>query len=181
MSLDGFVTGPDPTPEQQLGEGGDVLFRWMSDPAPGGEALLADLRAEIGALLMGRIGYDLAGWQDGGPVGKVPCFVVTHKAPDPDTVAAKDVFTFVDDGLESAVAQAKAVAGPDRMVGVHGASLVPQLLDAGLLDGILIHLAPVLLGSGIRLFEHLGRQVRLERESVLTTPTTTHLRFRVLA
>lgn len=180
MSLDGFVTGPDPTPDNQLGDGGDVLFRWLSDPAPEDTALLDGMRAEAGAVLMGRIGYDLAGWQDGGPVGKVPCFVVTHRAPDPETVRAKDVFTFVTDGLQSAVARAKAVAGPDRIVGVHGASLVPQLLDAGLLDVHQIHLVPVLLGRGTRLFEHLGRQVRLERDSVVTTPTTTHLRFRVL-
>jgi dihydrofolate reductase len=95
-------------------------------------------------------------------------------------VPAPDVFTFVTDGIHSAVEQAKATAG-DKVVGVHGASVAQQCLAAGLLDEIQIHLAPVLLGSGTRLFEHLGSdQIQLERTHAVLTPNATHLRFRVV-
>jgi dihydrofolate reductase len=110
-----------------------------------------------GAILMGRRSYDFCvgdgGWGDGGPAGQTPCYVLTHHAPDPAT--APSVFTFVTDGIESAVAQAKAAAG-DRVVGVHGATAAQQALAAGLLDEIQVHLVPVLLGGGIRLFDLLG-------------------------
>ena len=109
----------------------------------------------------------------------MPCFVLTHEPPAPETVRAPAVFAFVADGIHSAVEQAKAVAG-EKAVAVHGASAAQQCLAAGLLDEIQIHLAPALLGSGTRLFEHLGGQFRLERTDVIETPNATHLRFRVI-
>ena len=96
-----------------------------------------------------------------------------------DTVRAPSVFTFVTDGIYSAVEQAKAAAG-DKVVGVHGASAAQQCLAAGLLDEIQVSLAPVLLGSGTRLFEHLGGQFLLECTKVIDTPNATHLRFTVI-
>jgi dihydrofolate reductase len=105
--------------------------------------------------------------------------VLTHEPPAPDTVRAPTVFTFVTDGIHSAVEQAKAAAG-GKVVAVHGASAAQQCLAAGLLDEIQIHLAPVLLGSGTRLFEHLGGQRQLQRTKVVETPNVTHLRFRVI-
>lgn len=183
MSLDGFVTGPNVTRERQLGDGGDVLHRWLHEPDPRDADLLAGMRAGVGSILLGRRSYDLAegdgGWGDGGPAGPIPCFVLTHEAPDPATVRAPKVFTFVTDGVHSAVRQARAAAD-GKAVGVHGASAAQQCLAAGLLDEIQIHLVPVLLGGGTRLFDHLGGQVRLERTDVVETPNATHLRFRVL-
>ncbi|GAA4908818.1 dihydrofolate reductase [Stackebrandtia albiflava] len=183
MSLDGFVTGPNVTRETQLGDGGEVLHRWLEHPDPEDAALLAGMGGGAGAVLMGRRSYDLAegdgGWGDGGPVGPVPCFVVTHTAPDPATVRAPSVFTFVTGGLHEAVARAKAVAG-GKVVAVHGASVARQCLAAGLLDEIQIHLAPVILGDGTRLLEHLGGPIPLERTQVVATRNATHLRFTVL-
>ncbi|MFC7625629.1 dihydrofolate reductase family protein [Microlunatus sp. GCM10028923] len=183
MSLDGFVTGPQVTREQQLGDGGDALHRWLWAPDQVDTDLLEGMRDGAGAILMGRRSYDLAegdgGWGDGGPAGQLPCFVVTHRAPEPETVRARGVFTFVTDGVRSAVEQAKAAAG-DRAVGVHGASVTQQCLAAGLMDELQLHLVPVLLGSGTRLFDHLGGQVTLERTEVIDSPNATHLRYRVI-
>lgn len=183
MSLDGFVTGPNVTRDQQLGDGGEVLQQWVWTPAPVDAELLEGMQQGAGAVLMGRRSYDLAegdgGWDDGGPVGPVPCFVLTHRAPEPETVRARAVFTFVTDGLHSALAQAQAVAG-DKVIGVHGASAAQQCLSAGLMDELRIHLVPVLLGSGTRLFDHLGGPVALERTEVLDSPNATHLHYRVI-
>jgi dihydrofolate reductase len=183
MSLDGFVTGPNVTREQQLGDGGEVLHRWLREPDPRDTELLDGMREGVGALLMGRLSYDLAegdgGWGDGGPAGPVPCFVLTHNPPAPETVRAPSVFTFVTDGVHSAVERAKAVAG-GKVVAVHGASVAQQCLAAGLMDEIQIHLAPVLLGGGTRLFEHLGGRFRLERVAVIDSPNATHLRYKVI-
>ncbi|MGP3918173.1 dihydrofolate reductase family protein [Nonomuraea sp. 10N515B] len=183
MSLDGFVTGPNVTRERQLGDGGEVLHRWLHEPDPRDTELLAGMRGGAGSILMGRRSYDLpegdGGWGDGGPAGPAPCFVLTHNPPAPDTVRAPSVFTFVTDGVHSAVEQAKAAAG-DKAVAVHGASAAQQCLAAGLLDEIQIHLAPVLLGGGTRLFEHLGGRFLLERTEVVGSPNATHLRFRVI-
>lgn len=183
MSLDGFVTGPDVTREQQLGEGGQVLHQWLHEPDLRDAELLAGMREDLGAILMGRRSFDLAegegGWGEGGPAGPVPCFVLTHVPPVEETVRAPTVFTFVTDGIHSAVKRAKAAAG-SKTVGVHGASAAQQCLAAGLMGEIQIHLAPVLLGSGTRLFEHLGDQVQLQRTTVVEAPNVTHLRFRVI-
>jgi dihydrofolate reductase len=182
MSLDGFVTGPNVDRAHQLGDGGEVLHRWLWEPDPRDAELLDAMGRDVGAILMGRRSYDLAegggGWGDGGPAGAVPCFVLTHNPPDPATVRAPDVFTFVTGGIHDAVEQAAAAAG-DKVVGVHGASSAQQCLAAGLLDELVISLAPVLLGNGTRLFDHLGGQVQLERTDVVATPNATHLRFRV--
>jgi dihydrofolate reductase len=183
MSLDGFVTGPDVTREHQLGIGGDILHRWLWEPTAEDSGVLDGMIASAGAILMGRRSYDLAegdgGWGDGGPAGQLPCFVLTHNAPDPATVRAPKVFTFVTEGIEAAVKAAKDAAG-DQVVGVHGASAAQQCLAAGLLDEIQVHLAPVLLESGVRLFENLGgRQYQLERTEVVVSGNSTHLRFKV--
>jgi dihydrofolate reductase len=183
MSLDGFVTGPNVDREHQLGDGGDVLHRWLWEPDAGDASLLDAMGADVGAILMGRRSYDLAegdgGWGDGGPAGPAPCFVLTHAPPAAETVRAPDVFTFVTSGIHDAVEQAKAAAG-DKVVGVHGASAAQQCIAAGLLDEMVISLAPVLLGSGTRLFDHLGGQSQLERTDVIATSNATHLRYRVI-
>ncbi|MFD3405714.1 dihydrofolate reductase family protein [Kribbella sp. NPDC058693] len=182
MSLDGFVTGPNVSREYPLGEGGEILHDWLGPTAtPADRAVLQEMVDGAGAILMGRRSYDICvgegGWGDGGPAGDVPCFVLTHKPP----AEAPKVFTFVTDGIESAVKQAKAVAG-DGTVGVHGATAAQQALAAGLLDEIHVHLVPVLLGDGVRLFDLLGgAPVNLNRNRVIEAGSgVTHLRFEVV-
>jgi dihydrofolate reductase len=182
MSLDGFVTGPDPTPEQPFGDrNADVLHDWIfKRKTDEDNAVLDEMINGCGAVVMGRKSFDdvgaVGGWGDDGPVGGLPCFVVTHRAPTKDY---GPVYTFVTDGVGPAIAQAKAVAG-SRTVGLHGAKIPQQALELGLLDEIQIHLVPVLLGGGIRMFEYLGRRIDLERTREIATPGATHLRYRVV-
>ncbi|MFC6160798.1 dihydrofolate reductase family protein [Kribbella jiaozuonensis] len=182
MSLDGFVTGPNVGRKYPLGEGGEILHDWLGPTATSADrAVLQEMVDGAGAILMGRRSYDICvgegGWGDGGPAGDVPCFVLTHEPP----AEAPKVFTFVTDGIESAVKQAKAVAG-DGTVGVHGATAAQQALAAGLLDEIHVHLVPVLLGNGVRLFDLLGgAPVNLNRNRVIEAGSgVTHLRFEVV-
>lgn len=182
MSLDGFVTGPNDSREYPLGEGGEILHDWLGPAATAADReVLQEMVDGAGAILMGRRSYDICvgegGWGDGGPAGDVPCFVLTHEPP----AEAPKVFTFVTDGIESAVKQAKAVAG-DRTVGIHGATAAQQALAAGLLDEIDVHLVPVLLGNGVRLFDLLGgTPVNLTRNRVVEAGSgVTHLRFEVV-
>jgi dihydrofolate reductase len=182
MSLDGFVTGPHVSRKNPLGEGGEILHHWLGPTStPADQAVLQEMADGAGAILMGRRSYDISvgdgGWGDGGPAGQVPCFVLTHNPP----AEAPDVFTFVTDGIESAIAQAQAVAG-ERTVGLHGATAAQQALAVGLLDEIQVHLVPVLLGSGVRLFDLLGADpVELVRNRVIEAGSgVTHLRYSVI-
>jgi dihydrofolate reductase len=181
MSLDGFVTGPHDSRKNPLGEGGEVLHHWLGPKATAADqAVLQEMVDGVGAILMGRRSYDFCvgdgGWGDGGPAGDVPCFVLTHEAPED----APKVFTFVTDGVASAIAQAQAVAG-EKTIGLHGATAAQQALAVGLLDEIQVHLVPVLLGGGVRLFDLLGgAPVELHRERVVEAGSgVTHLRYRV--
>ncbi|MET7618499.1 dihydrofolate reductase family protein [Streptomyces sp. NPDC005408] len=183
MSLDGFITAPDDTRENPLGVGGMRLHQWVREMNETDTKVLDDMVQNVGAIIMGRHSYDLCegdgGWGDGGPAGKVPCFVLTHRPPDPKDVVAPDVFSFVTDGIESAVAQAKATAA-GKDVGVHGATAAQQALNAGLLDGIHTMLVPILLGSGKRLFDHVGGPVELRRLWSVESSDIIHLRFEVV-
>jgi len=181
MSLDGFVTGPHDSRKNPLGEGGLVLHDWLGPTATAADrAVLQEMVDGVGAILMGRRSYDFCvgdgGWGDGGPAGQIPCFVLTHNPP----AEAPAVFTFVTDGIESAVKQAKAVAG-DNTVGIHGATAAQQALAADLLDEIHVHLVPVLLGGGVRLFDLLGSgPITLTRTRVVEAASgVTHLRYQV--
>lgn len=175
MSLDGFIAGPDDSVDNPLGLGGERLHDWLS---AGESAELVDEMLSSGAVLAGRRTYDLArGW--GGSHHGAPVFVITHRAPATAPVGESS-FTFVTDGVESAVKQAKAAAG-DRDVMLHGASVARQCLSAGLLDEIQLHLVPVLLGEGRPLFDQLARQrVELELRAVRQRAGATHLRYRVV-
>ena len=194
MSLDGFIAGLNDGPERPLGEGGERLFAWYSGGdteyrLPGTEMvfrvslqsadLLREAHSKMGAFVTGRRTFDIAnGWGGRPPLG-VPTFVVTHTVPQ-EWVYEGSPFTFVTDGVESAVAQAKAVAG-DKDVAVGAASIAQQCIRAGLLDEIHVDLAPVLLGGGVRLFEHLGAgPIELERTEVVEGAGVTHLTFRVI-
>jgi dihydrofolate reductase len=171
MSLDGFVAGPDDTM--------DWVFELMDTRSPVGDEVIET----TGAILAGRRWYDLATSRWDGRAGIYggewtgPVFVLTHRPPD-----AKDDpgITFLSDGVEDAVATGLA-AGEGRNLGLLGANTAQQVLDAGLLDEIVIHLAPVVLGDGIRFYGRPGaKQVKLERTLVAESGQLTDLRFRVV-
>jgi dihydrofolate reductase len=194
MSLDGFIAGPNDGPERPLGEGGERLFAWYSGGdteyrlpgtemvfmvSPQSAELLREAHSKMGAFVTGRRTFDITnGWGGSPPLG-VPTFVVTHTVPQ-EWVYEGSPFTFVTDGVESAVERAKAVAG-DKDVAVGAASIAQQCIRAGLLDEVHVDLVPVLLGGGVRLFEHLGTTpIELERTREIAAPDVTHLTFRVV-
>jgi dihydrofolate reductase len=186
MSLDGFIAEPN--------DDVNPLHEWLyglkgfREPH-GMEGGTTDPDSEVideamnrsGAVILGRRMYELAGgWGDNPPFHK-PVFVLTHQAREPLVKEGGTTFTFVTDGAASALAHARAVAG-DRDISIGGgASTVQQYLGAGLVDEMQIHIVPVLLGAGIRLFEGIGPgRVKLETTRVIESPAVTHLRFRVL-
>ncbi len=180
-SLDGYVTGPDDSRENPFGVGAGMLHDWLSVAATDDDrAVLQEMLDGVGATVMGRTSFEKnegdGEWGDGGPVGDVPCFVVTHTEP---TTSYPPVFTFVTDGVASAIEQAKRTAG-DKVVGLHGATVMQQALPLGLVDEIWVHVIPVLLGGGTPLFATLDSAIRLERTQALATPAATHLGFRVV-
>jgi dihydrofolate reductase len=194
ISLDGFIAGPNDGPESPLGDGGERLFAWYSGGdtdyrlpgtemvfrvSPQSAELLREAHSKLGAFVTGRRTFDITnGWGGSPPLG-VPTFVVTHTIPQ-QWVYEGSPFTFVTDGVESAVELARAVAG-DKDVAVGAASIVQQCIRAGLLDEIHVDLVPVLLGGGVRLFDHLGTEpIELERTRVIEAPGVTHLTFRVV-
>jgi dihydrofolate reductase len=178
MSLDGYISGPNESLQQPLGDGGQGLHDWMSRTTE--ELMQGGTPATIGAMVTGRRTYDLVdGWGGSHPLYAVPVFVLTHHIPHQAPKGATP-FTFVTDGIASALAQAKAAAGDNNVYVVGGAKTAQQCLQAGLVDELLIHLVPVLLGEGIRLFERMGTApVELEQTWVRESPGVTHLRFRL--
>lgn len=181
MSLDGYIALPNDDP----GPLHDWVFRDAeANPVRRGGATFAGDEVLIesfdatGAVLMGRRTFDLAEepWGDDPPF-QVPVFVVTNRAHD-ELAKGATTFTFVTDGLQAALERARAAAG-EKHVGVMGAQVARQLLRAGLLDEVQIHLAPIVLGEGIRLFEEGAGPTRLELTRLVDAPGITHLRFRV--
>ncbi len=180
MSLDGFITGPDDGPEHGLGAGGERLHEWLGpwlgsprgfDP-PGPSKQIFDEVMATGAVVVGRRTFDYAGHWNGDHHG-VPIFVPTRGTPP---APQSDWVHYVTDGVESAMRQAKEAAG-DKDVMVHGAELAQSLIGAGVLDELEIHLIPILLGGGRRLFG--AEQADLELTRVVDAPGVTHLRYRV--
>ena len=195
-SLDGFIAGPNDSPEQPLGEGGERLFEWFFSgdtefTMPSGTMTLklsresaqaaVDIFRGTGAIVSGRRAFDVAnGWGGRHPID-APVFVVTHNVPQAWIEQNKGApFTFVTDGVETAVEKAKQAAG-DKIVGVGGANVGQQCLRLGLLDEIYIQLVPVLLGGGVRLFDDPGTTApELETTRVVDAPGVTHITFRVV-
>ena len=182
MSLDRYIAGPNDELDNPFGDGGQRLHDWFVAPdgeffRPSGPAgqLLDEINA-TGAVLLGRrTAEQIDHW--GGDHHGVPIFVPSHRPPGP-SVANYPLVTYVTDGIASAMAQAKAAAG-DRNVLVHGAYTAQRALEAGVLDELQIHLIPVLLGRGRRLFDVLPSRVELEIVRVIDTPEATHIRYRV--
>lgn len=202
MSLDGFVAGPNAGPEHPLGEGGERLHEWAlalaswreSHGREGGaknadDEVVAESLRRQGAVVMGRRMFgggegpwdeSWEGWWGDEPPFRMPVFVLTHHPREPLTMQGGTTFTFVTDGVESAVAQAREAAGDKDVLVAGGASAVQQCLDAGLVEELQVHIAPILLRSGTRLFDNLGPdEIAIEKTRVIDSPAVTHLKFRV--
>jgi dihydrofolate reductase len=178
VSLDGYMAAPNDVPGNGLGDDGMRLHNWMFDDPSIFERIYGDLRNTTGAVIIGRRTYDnsVPEWGGSGPLGDdVRCFVLTHEAP----ASAPRVFTFVTDGIESALEQAQAAAG-DKQIGVMGGDTATQYLDAGLVDQLRIHIVNVLLGDGRRLFGTLPERVELRQTGVTETDGVTHIEYRVV-
>jgi dihydrofolate reductase len=203
ISLDGYVAGPNQSRDNPLGEGGEQLHEWVvalkawREPhgMEGGEEnissrIVEEERANVGAEIMGRgmFGPPSGGpwgdnpwngwWGDDPPFHK-PVFVLTHHEREPLTL--KDTtFTFVTDGIEGALAQArKAARDKDVFIG-GGASIINQYLAAGVVDEVELHLVPIILGGGERLFEGVGPHLKLEQLWAVDAPGVAHLKYRVV-
>ena len=193
MSLDGFIAGPNDSPELGLGENGEKLHEWVFGLASwreahgleGGEQnrdaeVLDEAMRDNGAIILGRRMFDNAkGWGDDPPF-KVPVYVLTHESREPLEKGAT-TFTFVTDGIEGALEQARSAAGDRNISIAGGANTIQQYLAAGLVDELQIHVVPLLLGGGVRLFGDLATDgVELECTRVIDSPAVTHIRFRVV-
>jgi dihydrofolate reductase len=205
LSLDGYVAGPNPSNEEPLGRGGDLLHEWAfatryfraAHGMEGGEdnvdsRLVEEVRGRVGAEVMGRKMYsggsgnwddddNPRGWWGDNPPFHYPVFVLTHHARDPLPMKGGTTFVFVSDGIESAATQARAAAGDRDLAVSGGAEVIQQYLRAGLVDEMHLHVVPVFLGSGRRLFDgHVAdAPAGLERTRVVESPSgVVHLSYR---
>jgi dihydrofolate reductase len=203
-SLDGFVAGPDPTLEQPLGRDGERLHDWVvalkswrerhgrtgGETGPESELLEESLR-NAGATIMGRRMFsgghgaweddpNADGWWGDDPPFRHAVFVLTNHPRDQVTKQGGTTYTFVNEGIASALEQAQAAAGDKDVAIAGGANTIQQYLSAGLVDEFQIHIAPLLLGGGVRLFDQAPEDLQLERTQVLDSPRATHLKFRVV-
>lgn len=204
MSLDGFIAGPNPSVDHPLGEGGMQLHEWAFKLAAwrkphgreGGEVnasteIVEESLQNIGASVMGRSMFGGGsgpwgedpwdGWWGDDPPFHTPVFVLTGHAREPLQKEGGTTFFFVTDGIESALAQAKAAAGGRDVSLGGGADVAQQYLQEGLIDELTLHVVPVLLYDGTRLFENLAdAEVELEPVRAVQAPGVAHLQYRVL-
>jgi dihydrofolate reductase len=205
VSLDGFVAGPGQSPEEPLGRGGEELHDWVTSLVSFHELhgrtvegertvddeLLTETMSRAGAFVMGRNMFGggpgpwgeepWEGWWGDDPPFHGPVFVLTHHAREPLVKRGGTTFHFVTDGIESAVKQAVAAAGAKDVQVSGGANVIQQALRAGLVDDGQVHVTPLILGGGERLFDHLDdSEIRLEKTRVIDSPQVTHLAYRVL-
>jgi len=201
MSLDGYVAGPNQTLEEPLGKGGEQLHEWVfrlaawrephglegGEHGPDGELVRASV-GRTGAVIMGRRMFsggsgpwesdpNADAWWGDNPPFHVPVFVLTHHEREPVEKEGGTTFTFVTDGFESALQQARAAAGEKDISIAGGAEVAQQALRAGVVDDVTLHLAPVLLGGGTSLFGDLGTDLTLNLTNVLEAPFATHLQY----
>jgi len=201
MSLDGYVAGPNQSMDDPIGEGGMDLHQWALATSTwreqhGGRGGERNADAEIversmqgvGAFIMGRRMFgggdgpwdeSWQGWWGEDPPYHAPVFVLTHHPREPLTMQGGTTFTFVTDGIEAALEQARAAAGDLDVAIAGGASAVNQYLAAGLLDELHLHVGPITLGAGERLFDGVGR-LSFEPVEVVASPAVTHLKYRAL-
>ncbi len=203
MSLDGYSAGTNPSLENPLGEGGRQLHEWAFGLAAwraphglvGGDvnestAVVEESLSNVGATIMGRKMFGGGpgpwgddpwnGWWDDNPPFHRPVFVLTHHPRLPLELQGGTTFTFVTDGVESAAEQARRAAAGMDVVVAGGADIVQQYLAAGLVEELELHIAPVIMGDGVRLFDHLaGADIRLEQLRAVEAPGVTHVKYRV--
>ena len=201
ISLDGYVAGPNQSLENPLGEGGEQIHTWMfkteawwrqqgrEGGKPGPDSDIVERMFEgVGAVIMGRnmFGGGPGGWDDSwrgwwgdNPPYHVPVFVLTHHPREPVPMEGGTTFHFVTDGVESALEQARAAAGDRRVLIMGGANAIGQFLTAGLVDQLQLHLSPILLGAGERLFDNVTG-VELELVETIPSNAVTHLTYRVV-
>jgi dihydrofolate reductase len=183
ISVDGFVAGDNVRLEEGMGDNGLLLHDWLGDTDDErNREIMTRGIGSIGAVITGRRNYDMSiqWWEADGPTGpaRKPVFVVSHSKPD--QTPENGVYTFAN-GIELALSQAKATAGSKDVSVMGGADIAQQYLRAGLIDQIQLHVVPVLLGSGTRLFEPVGGEpVELEVIEVVPTKVVTHMRYRVV-
>jgi dihydrofolate reductase len=201
ISLDGFVAGPNQSLDNPIGEGGMRLHEWVFTTAgwrrmqgeEGGEdgpdsEVVDEFSQGIGAYIMGRKMFgggpgewdrEWRGWWGDDPPYHTPVFVLTHHPREPLTMKGGTTFNFVTDGIESALVQAQAAAGEQKVSIAGGASALRQYLAAGRLDELYLHIVPVVLGRGERLLEDVGDPV-LEPVKVVASPAVTHIKYRIV-
>jgi dihydrofolate reductase len=201
ISLDGFVAGPNQSVDNPIGEGGMRLHEWVfatdswraQHGLEGGERnadaeVVDDAFKGVGAYIMGRRMFGggdgpwdetWKGWWGDDPPYHVPVFVLTHHPREPLSMQGGTTFTFVTDGIESALEQARTAAGDDDVSIAGGASAVQQYLAAGMLDELYLHIVPIVLGAGERLLEDVGDPT-LEPVDVIASPAVTHVKYRVV-
>ena len=200
MSLDGYVAGPNQSLENPLGEGGERLHEWAfptdtwrrrhglgAGERTDDDEAVAEFTDNVGAFIMGRKMFgggegpwdeSWKGWWGEDPPYHVPVFVLTHHERAPLPMAGGTTFHFVTDGIESALEQARAAAADQDVSVIGGASTINQYLAAGLLDTIRLHVPPVILGGGERLFVGVGDPA-LEQVKVVAGPGAAHLTYRI--
>jgi dihydrofolate reductase len=183
MSIDGFVTGPDPDLQHGLGHGGEPLHEWAFSDDPVDAAQLRAGTERSGAVVMGRRLFDIVdgpgGWDENvgygaREAGTPPFFVVTHTAPERRRLALD--FTFVTDGVAAAVEQAALVVGEIDVVIMGGGDVIAQALDAGIVDELRLHIAPMILGDGTPLFRGMSLR-QLRQTDVVVSPHATHVTY----
>lgn len=202
ISLDGYIAGPKPTLQVPLGQAGEKLHEWGTKLAawrnphgkPGGETnrdndVMEEVSTNTGAVIMGRKMFSggngpwetdpkADGWWGDNPPFHVPVFILTHHPRETVKKEGGTSFSFVTEGTESALKLAKEAAGNQDILIAGGANAIQQFIKAGVLDELQIHMVPLILGGGTRLFENLGN-IKLEKIRVIDSPMVTHLKFRL--
>ena len=203
-SLDGFVAGPNPSLENPLGVGGEQLHDWATATESwrerhgleGGETgtdtdVIAEGIARQGAVVMGRKMFsggagpwaddpNRDGWWGDDPPFRQPVFILTHHEREPVEFDNGTTFTFVTEGIEAALERARAAAGDKDVLVAGGADAIRQAVEAGAVEDFQLHVAPILLGGGVRLFDGLASPPRVQLTRVIDSPGATHLSYRVL-
>lgn len=179
MSVDGFVAGPNPSQANPLGTNGLKLHDWIFNNPDNENVQAIDLKKNTGAAIIGYNMYyeAIPHWEGTGPLGDaVPCFVLTEESKVPED--APKAFTFVTDGIESALEKASAAAGGEDVWIGGGANTIQQYIKAGLLDELQLHVVPILLGGGTSMFGELGDFMELDKVAVKDEPGVTHFTYR---
>ena len=178
VSLDGFVAGPDVSLDAPLGRGGELLHEWMFAGKSSAESrsFETDHYSGVGAVILGRRMADvgIGPWGDE-PTFHAPCFVVTHRPAETIVKRCGTSYIFITDGIEAVLERARTAAGSQDVLVNGGAEVARQFLNAGLLDEVRLHLVPVILGAGARLFDGVRPDVRLMPREAVSSPEVTHL------